>query len=333
MYYGHHDQPGTGLQMQQPPYVPGQSNYQDPVAQQAQAELAARSPATYQSTSGPRDDDSTYTVSVKVLSPSNKKDFKMYTLRNVELSVMKRPDYIKNEILEQIGGHVVPESLEFDLGYYKGKEKKWINNQDDCCDAVDVLKSQNKLTLWCTGVIEKEKRKRDRSGSESDDNATNVTRNPKRSKQKHTSAIKAKEAERDSIVSELRERHGTTYSAVQYRLWAEMKMGRTWDSLEKQPPYPMFGEKRHRGHSASGELNDALTGLAKSIVGYLSPQPNTSHVISSSSATLSPAKTAQLRSKYMEQLSDLVKLREIGALTNEEYDEQRQVIVDSMRKL
>lgn len=35
----------------------------------------------------------------------------------------------------------------------------------------------------------------------------------------------------------------------------------------------------------------------------------------------------------MEQLSDLVKLREIGALTNEEYNEQRQVIVDSMRKL
>ena len=236
----------------------------------------------------------------------------MYTLRNVELSVMKRPDDIKNEILEQIGGQVVSESLEFDLGYYTGKEKKWINNQDDACDALDILKSQNKLTLWCTGVLEKEKRKRDHSGSESDDNATDTdTRNPKRSKQKHTSAIKAKEAERDSIVSELRERHGTTYSAVQYRLWAEMKMGHTWDSLEKHPPYPMFGEKRHKGHSASGELNEALTGLAKSIVGYLSPQPNTSRVTSSSCATLSPAKTAQLRSKYMKQLSDLVKLREI----------------------
>ena len=45
----------------------------------------------------------------------------MYTLRNVVLSATKRPDDIKNEILEQIGGHVVPE---FDLGYYMGKEKK-----------------------------------------------------------------------------------------------------------------------------------------------------------------------------------------------------------------
>ena len=109
-----------------------------------------------------------------------------------------------------------------------------------------------------------------------------------------------------------------------------MKMGHTWDSLEKAPPCPMFGEKRRRGHS---ELNEVLTGLAKSIVGYLSPQSNTSHASSSSSATLSPAITAHLRSKYMEQLSDLVKLQEIGALTNEEYEEQRQVIVDSMRKL
>ena len=292
----------------------------------------AKSSATSQPTSNPRDVDATFTVSVKVLSPSNKKDFKMYTLRNVVLSAMKRPDDIKNEILEQVGGSVVPETLEFDLGYYAEKEKKWINNQDDACDALDVLKSQNKLTLWCTGInIEKERRKRDHSESESDDNTAEDTRNPKRSK--CTSAIKAREAERDSIVSELRERHGSTYSAVQYRLWAEMKMGHTWDSLEKAPPYPMFGEKRHRRHSAGGELNEALTGLANSIVGYLSPQTNTYRTSSCSSGTLSPAKTAQLRSKYMEQLSDLVKLREIGALTNEEYEEQRQVIVDSMRKL
>ena len=54
---------------------------------------------------------------------------------------MKRPDDITNEILEQVGGSVVPETLEFDLGYYAGKEKKWINNQDDACDALDVLKS------------------------------------------------------------------------------------------------------------------------------------------------------------------------------------------------
>ena len=85
----------------------------------------------------------------------------------------------------------------------------------------------------------RKKRKRDHSGSQSDDNATDDTRNPKCSK--HTSAIKSREAECDNIVSELRERYGTTYSAIQYCLWAEMKIGHTWDSLEKAPPHPMFG--------------------------------------------------------------------------------------------
>ena len=65
-----------------------------------------------------------------------------------------------------------------------------------------------------------------------------------------------------------------------------MMIGHTWDSLKKATPYPMFSETRHRGHSASGELHEALTHLAKSIVGYLPP----SHV----SSSLSAAKTAQL---------------------------------------
>ena len=35
----------------------------------------------------------------------------------------------------------------------------------------------------------------------------------------------------------------------------------------------------------------------------------------------------------MEQLKDLIKLRDIGALTPDEYEEERKVIVNSMRKL
>ena len=139
-------------------YRAGQS-FQDPETQAQEPARIRRSPAASQLSNSPCDNHAMFTVSVKVLSPSNKKDFKMYTLRYVVLSAMKRPDDIKNEILEQIGGQVVPETLEFDLSYYMGKEKKWINNQDDACDALDILKSQNKLTLWCTGIsLEKEKK-------------------------------------------------------------------------------------------------------------------------------------------------------------------------------
>lgn len=62
---------------------------------------------------------------------------------------MKKPQSIKNEIHEQLGSEIVSESLDFDLGYYIGEEKRWINNCSDAADALDILKSQKKkLKLW-----------------------------------------------------------------------------------------------------------------------------------------------------------------------------------------
>ena len=60
--------------------------------------------------------------------------------------------------------------------------------------------------------------------------------------------------------------------------------------------------------------------------------PNQLQQSAHSSTTASPTKTAQLRSKYMEQLKDLLKLRDLGALTPEEYEDERKVIVNSMKK-
>lgn len=77
---------------------------------------------------------------------------------------------------------------------------------------------------------------------------------------------------------------------------------------------------------ASGELGEALTSLARSVSFAL-------HFIFNKIITRSPTKTANSRSKYMEQLSELLKLREIGALSTDEYEEQRQVVVNSMRSL
>ena len=74
----------AGIQTQPPPYLPGQG-FQDPVVQ---AQEPARSPAASQQSNSPDDDHASFTVSVKVLSPSNKKHFKMYTLRNVVLSAI-----------------------------------------------------------------------------------------------------------------------------------------------------------------------------------------------------------------------------------------------------
>ena len=110
-------------------------------------------------------------------------------------------------------------------------------------------------------------------------------------------------------------------------------MGETHDSLDNPPDVPMFGLKRVCGRSTcSSDLNAALTGMANSIVTVLSPQvpvcPSGSGINSNS-----PSKSVELRSKYMQQLRELVNLHEIGALTTEEYEDQRRTLVDLMKKL
>ena len=57
------------------------------------------------------------TVGVKVFSPANKKDFKMYTLRNVHIANFNDPTSLKTEHFTQLGDEVVCGLLDFDIGY------------------------------------------------------------------------------------------------------------------------------------------------------------------------------------------------------------------------
>ena len=51
------------------------------------------------------------------------------------------------------------------------------------------------------------------------------------------------------------------------------------------------------------------------------------------SATFSPMKKAELRGTYFKQLVDLRNLFDQGILTEDEYKEQKEDLVDAMRKL
>ena len=55
-------------------------------------------------------------------------------------------------------------------------------------------------------------------------------------------------------------------------------------------------------------------------LGALLPRPT--------SSSNSPSKNVELRSKYMQQLRELVNLNEIGALTKDEYEHERLTLVD-----
>ncbi len=171
-----------------------------------------------------------------------------------------------------------------------------------------------KVVFWCMGPGTG--KKRDRHVDDSDDDCP--------SKKKSASEIRV--ARVNDFKVNLRTKHGSTYSGVQYAMRAEMLVGGGHESMDEPPPAPMFGSSRARGKLGSS-MTDAFTVLAGSIANALSPpkRKETNHD--------SPTKSVTLRGKYIEQLRDLVHLKEICALTEEEYQEQRLTVVNLLRKL
>ena len=64
-------------------------------------------------------DESSYTVYLKVLAPANKKDFTMFTLRDIKPTDISAPDELKEEIFVQCGELAkLPHTLEFKISYF-----------------------------------------------------------------------------------------------------------------------------------------------------------------------------------------------------------------------
>jgi hypothetical protein len=61
--------------------------------------------------------------------------------------------------------------------------------------------------------------------------------------------------------------------------------------------------------------------------------PNREKEKAASTLTLSPMKRAELRSTYIKQLGELKSLNENGILSEDEYKEQREDLVELMRQL
>ena len=89
--------------------------------------------------------------------------------------------------------------------------------------------------------------------------------------------------------------------------------------------WPIFGNKRPCGRSS--QFEETLTDVAGIIATAFSPNPSPHTSLSS------PIKSAELRGKYIQQLNDMVNLRDLGALTEEEYQEHCSIIVNLMKTL
>ena len=172
-----------------------------------------------------------------------------------------------------------------------------------------------KMNLWCDGRVEgatEGSRAKRGNGSNSNDRP-----NSKRAK---------REEEIESIFEQLHDRHSEKYSDPQLRLWARMHVNGHHTDLDSPPQL----------------LTEALTGCAIAVTKVLmkshgSPEPpppcTPPSCKKSSSDKISPASMAKLSGQYLQQLNVLQQLRESAALTEEEFQEQKILLLNNIKDI
>ena len=140
-----------------------------------------------------------------------------------------------------------------------------------------------------------------------------------------------KEEEVDSVFEQLSENHPEMEN-TKLRLWARMICGGLHDDYDEPPDIPAFNPNKKK--QKKDDLTNALSGAATAICKALtSPTAIENNAPQNMPAGISPSKTVNLRMKSYEQLRYLKKLHEDGIIEEEEYCEQKENIMMTLRKL
>ena len=184
----------------------------------------------------------TVKLNVRVIKPDKKSQFETYVLRDLVANNISTPKHLKEEILKQFGSDIVSSKLEFPIGYIKNGCKVWIRTASDLQDVWTSIRNRVSVTLWCNGINspainlsssgneseddiptkKRKKRKRVSVIDDSDSEDEPVSKRAKKKKRKRTSALEEKNERVEEIFTNLREKHSTQFTTIQYRLWAEM---------------------------------------------------------------------------------------------------------------
>ena len=250
----------------------------------------------------------------------NKKASKTFTLRNLPLASINSVNQLKTEIKRQLQSDV---NEDFDVGYLEGSTQISFSSSHDLSGIWSDVSKGKKVTLWCDGLKEHEQEKRCLRADEDQEELLHPAKKRK---------SKATDEKRDSVVEDtvqtLKENHGKSFTAMQYRIWAEMIVGDLHDSIDDPPNTSMFSRAGNSGNKKKlkNSLTEALTVVATKLSS--SPSPTRSRTSGGS-----PARLIDNRSKCYKQLNELTALKSNGVLTDEEYMCEKAAVMATLKKL
>lgn len=243
-------------------------------------------------------------------------------------------DCLKRVIKEQLQQEILPDIHSFDVGFIQGSNVVSIRSIEDLRELwSDMLQSASKTVLWCDGlqkeIVSTGQQKHGLEYDSDDENGPSKRKKAKLSKED-------KEDRVQDIVDHFKVQHGSKYTPMQLRIWAEMLVSGMYSSRDNPPNTTMF--TRASGHSkkpreespSADSVTKAFTDAACAITNVLSPKSN---AILQNSSGCSPVKTIESRSKLYKQLGELNNLKSSGVLTLEEYLSEKQAIMNLLKEI
>lgn len=232
-------------------------------------------------------------------------------------------------------GSLLPETLDFKIGYICGKQstKYWLMCQKDLENMNESLSnSKGSVLLWCDA--------RDQQQYEG--------KRQKKAEKEPPSKRQQIEDELEEIYQELKTKHGNEYSIPQLRCWARLIMTGKHQRKDNIPEFLVNQPKKPKQMSLAEAISGAVKTFSDAVKSpatttLLVIENNNSNTSSSSTSTafpktansvgISSSKISDLRMKKLQELRELQALLEQNVLTQQEFTEQKQLVLDSLRKL
>lgn len=264
---------------------------------------------------------SKYSYQVKVYDVNSKRNFIVRQLHHFTdqfTSVDHLMEVLHSEIETDL-------SNDYNMGYFEGRahSKQWLVSDEDVKAMYHKFSKGGRITLWCENI-------------ESERERSPPSKKKKKKEDKEAARRKDKEEEMDSVYLELKKRHGDKWPDPHLRLWARYKVNGYHTDLDNPPaasPFTGFVPKRAKQESLSEALTSAATAFAQAFSGSPACQKNSVPPTPSTSVGMSPLKAADLRMKHLEQLRFLQQLMEDGIISKDEFTEQKEIVLKTLRKI
>ena len=252
--------------------------------------------------------------SVKIVNPARKSE---YTVKKLGAQVRFSLDELTEE-LKKCVKTISPSQIGYiEPGHgLKGKQR-WLCTDEDVDTMYDIYTSKTEILLWCFSESPKRletatSKSKKRILADGEPGAGSTSSKSKSKKE----AIASKISEVESIVKKLQDKHGSQYSVEKFNAWAHLIHVGKHSSHDDPPDLPYFrGTKKRKLQSAREGPSGASSPTSKS----------------SSSVITSPGKRVSLRSECIEQLDKWHSLLEKGAISQLQYDEMQQAIMEDIK--